>query len=168
MPRFRPEKPPQERPKEEKPKVEKEQTQEGIEVDEIKFEDLDEGDRLVVDTSDHPEEYIRQYDIKVMDKKRTKDGEIEYLIVEFEDPNEVPDKEKTLIAKMPGGFVKFLKENNITKGVIRTEGNNCLYFEDVNFRDVYQKTRSGKRRVRFSKSIRTTPIRKIVVIEKEK
>ena len=133
-------------------------------MDEVIFENLEKGDRLIVETSDYPEEQRKKDDILIAGKRETKEGELKHLIVEFEDK----DKGETLIAEMPGGFVKFKPEDNITKGIIRNAENNCLYFENVNYKDKYDETKSGKRRVRSSKSIRSMPIRKIVLIKEER
>jgi len=120
-----------------------ESDKEGVEVNEIDFENLKKGDRLIVETSDYPEEPRSKESILIASKKKTKDGDIKHLIVEFEE-----DANETLIAEMPGGFVKIKPEDNITKGIIRNTENNCLYFENVNYKDKYDKTKSGKRRVR--------------------
>ena len=150
-----------------KPEDEKLETQE---VNEIKFEDLERGDGLTIFTSDDPEKIGEIYKIEVDKIAKTREGKIKHLDVSFNSTKGYKDSKEgeEFVAKMPGGFVKFRSKDNITPGVIRNEENNCLYFENVNFKNRFEDTKSGKRRIKSSSSIRTTPIRKILLAKKEK
>lgn len=148
-----------------KPETKKENIQE---VEEVKFEDLDIGDKLIIYTSDNPEKELgTTYEIEADKIAKTREGKIKYLDVSFKyfTKGYKDSKEREeFVAKMPGGFVKFKPKDNITPGVIRKEENNCLYFENVNFKNRFEDTKSGKRRMRSCSSERTTPIRKILLI----
>lgn len=151
-----------------KPEAKKENIQE---VDEVRFEDLERGDKLIVDTSDNPEgELGTKYEIEADKIAKTRKGKIKHLEVSFKQftrGHKEPAEGKELVAKMPGGFVKFRQKDNTTPGVIRREENNCLYFKNVNYKNQFEDTKSGKRRARYCSSIRTTPIRKILLIREE-
>ncbi len=138
-------------------KFELELQREQSEQEEVKLEDLKEGDILIVDTGDDPKERLEQYEITVVKILRTKEGKLKGLVVKFKEGGEV------IIAKMFGDFVKGEEKDNLIKGVIANAKNHCLYFENLNYQDRFKETKSGKRRVRFARAIRTMPIRKIVL-----
>ncbi len=167
-----------------KPELKKENIQE---VEEVKFEDLEKGDKLVVDTSTEPENSPRQYEIIVEKIVKTREGEIKHLLVELKDPTE----EEILEAKMSGGLntapeewhYQFLDQGKrgaqpipkeisdkigSTPGIIKNKDNNCLHFDDVNYKDRFEETKSGKRKKFECRSMTTNQIRKILLIKKEK
>ncbi len=165
-----------------KPESKKENIQE---VDEVKFEDLEKGDKLVVDTSMEPENSPEQYEVTVEKIVKTQEGKIRHLLVELKDPKE----EEILEAKMSGGFSKVPEEWHYqfldqgkkgakpipkeiqdkigpTLGIIRKGDNEVLAFEDVNYKNVFDKTKSGKRKAFYCRSMTTNPIRKILLTKK--
>lgn len=166
-----------------KPESKKENIQE---VGEVRFEDLEKEDRLIVDTSMKPESSPRQYEITIEKIVKTREGEIKHLLVELKDP----DEKETLVAKMPGGLSKvpeewhyqFLDEGKKgaqpipkevrdkvgpTPGIIKNKDNNCLHFNDLNYKNIFEETKSGKRKAFRRRSMTTNPIRKILLIREE-
>ncbi len=157
------------------------------EVEEVKFEDLEKGDKLVVDTSMKPESSPRQYEIIVEKIVKTREGEIKHLLVELKDPTE----EEILEAKMLGGLntvpeewhYQFLDQGKkgakpipkeiqdkvgLTPRTIKNKDDNCLHFNDVNYKDRFEETKSGKRKKFDCRSMTTNPIRKILLIKNSK
>lgn len=123
------------------------------EEDKVRFEDLHEKDVLIVDTGDDPDN-IERREITITGALRTKDGEIKYLNVEF-----INKSGDVIVAQTPGSFEKHKEKDNVSKGEISKAENHCLYFENLNYRD---KTENGKK-VRYSTSERTMPIRRILL-----
>lgn len=175
--------------KEPKIKTESESEKENIqEVDEVKFENLEKGDKLTVETSPKPESGSpRQYEITIEKIAKTKEKKIRHLLVELRDP----DEKEILEAKMSGGFSRVPEEWHYqfldrgkkgakpipkeiqdkigpTLGIIRKGDNEVLAFEDVNYKNVFDKTKSGKRKAFYCRSMTTNPIRKILLIKEEK
>ena len=114
------------------------------EVNEINFADLKREDKLIVETEG-------KYEITIIGIR--KDGL--RVKVKEESGNEVEE----YTARMTGGFTKF--GVGITPGIIKIRSENeenCLYLE--NPKDI-------KTRERLSKSIRTTPIERIILIKKD-
>ncbi|MFH2013355.1 MAG: hypothetical protein ABIJ17_00045 [Patescibacteria group bacterium] len=210
------------------PKIESKENKEDFEeVQEVNFDDLSEGDKLVICTADKIDEGFESVYIVDVDKiRKTKNGEIKHLDVTikeierkikkaikekgehqtrasenneeikylkalnlpekiYEDEYKISDE---LVAKMPGGvrtleekyridylnneFDKIPKEEldsiGETKGIIKTGENNHLYFKDINYKNEFEETKSGKRRKPKAGALRSSnPIRKILLFKKE-
>lgn len=120
----------------------KEDGQKEREIKEINFADIKRGDTLMIET------LSGIFEINVMGKG--KDG----LRVSVK--RKCGEKQEEFIAIMPGGFVMY-KEKGLMPGVLRIgteEEKNCLYFK--NLRDIKTKEKE-------SSSMRTTPIKKIIL-----
>jgi len=122
------------------------------EIKEINFADLEIGDKLIIETS--LEKEIEKFEITVIGKR--KDGLL--VSVKGERGQEQPEE---FLARMPGGFTMH-QEEGLTPGILKAETEaekNCLYFENLKNPETQEK---------ISSSRRTTPVKRIVFIKKER
>ena len=127
-------------------KLEKEQ-----EVKEIDFANLKRGDKLTIETL--LGKTIEKFKITITGKGK------EGLAVNVR--KKYGEEEEEFTARMPGGFTMH-KEEGLTPGIIKIENEeekNCLYFENL---------KDAKTKEKISSSMRTTPIKKIIFIGKER
>lgn len=120
----------------------KEDGQKEREIKEINFADIKRGDKLMIET------LSGIFEINVIGKG--KDG----LRVSVK--RKYGEKQEEFTAIMPGGFTMY-KEKGLTQGILKIgtkEENNCLYFK--NLKDIKTKEKE-------SSSMRTTPIKKIIL-----
>lgn len=121
------------------------------EIKEINFADLKKSDILIIETLRG--EIIAKFEITVIGKR--KDG----LLVSVKE--ECGKEQEEFTARMPGGFTMH-REEGLTPEILKVETEkekSCLYFENL---------RNPKTKERISSSMRTTPVKKIVFIKKEK